>query len=354
MARSAMTISRVAATSPRHRASCLRLDANCTWPVAEVAERLEALAATRALIAWVEEPCTSVIDLLDRRLALPVALDEITRGASPTKVIADLLRSPRLAALVPEADVARPRAGAAARRGAGACGTGSRSIVTHALEGADRPRRDARRTGSRVRSATSCSGVVALHPALDGFGGAIPQLGLASVDAVLIDHLDARSFGDLTARDAVPALTITRDDRHAVVRAPVSHHVHAMRRTATHALASIVADADARRHAPRRPCRARRPPTARIAPPPPARERRARTPARGGRGRATLPPDTAFVLFTSGLTGDAARRRVAALGDRGAAASNAAHLPWRDDDQGCSRCFLLAHAGGLAVVDPLL
>ncbi|HEY1555557.1 MAG TPA: AMP-binding protein, partial [Kofleriaceae bacterium] len=64
---------------------------------------------------------------------------------------------------------------------------------------------------------------------------------------------------------------------------------------------------------------------------------------------APLPPDTAVVLFTSGSTGSPRGIAISRAALVAAAASSAAHLPFRDDDRWLA-CLPLAHSGGLAIV----
>jgi L-alanine-DL-glutamate epimerase-like enolase superfamily enzyme len=61
----------IAAAVPQAR---LRIDANRSWPRAEVADRLTALAALP--IDYVEEPCRDSHQLLSESLPCPIALDE--------------------------------------------------------------------------------------------------------------------------------------------------------------------------------------------------------------------------------------------------------------------------------------
>ncbi len=65
--------------------------------------------------------------------------------------------------------------------------------------------------------------------------------------------------------------------------------------------------------------------------------------------RAQRPADTAFVLFTSGSTGEPRGVVLSRAAISAAAAASAAHLAWRDDDRWLL-ALSLAHTGGLAVV----
>lgn len=82
----------IAAIAPDLR---LRIDANRSWPRAEVADRLRALAALP--IDYVEEPCADAHTLLATSLAVPLALDESLAALDPHQRAAAL---PHLAAVV--------------------------------------------------------------------------------------------------------------------------------------------------------------------------------------------------------------------------------------------------------------
>lgn len=111
----------------------LRGDANRTWPVAEVAARLAALAPAR--IDYVEEPCLELARALARgeRWAVPLALDE-TALELTRQDLEELMAAPAVAALV-----LKPTAvgglGASLEQAALANAAGKPAIVTHALEG---------------------------------------------------------------------------------------------------------------------------------------------------------------------------------------------------------------------------
>ena len=84
----------IAAAAPAAR---LRIDANRTWPRAEVVARLAALAGLP--IDYVEEPCRAAHQLLDAALPCKLALDESLGELAPDELAA-ALRGPALAALV--------------------------------------------------------------------------------------------------------------------------------------------------------------------------------------------------------------------------------------------------------------
>jgi len=165
----------------------LRIDANRTWPRAEVAARLAALSALP--IDYVEEPCHAAHLLLAEPLAGRLALDESLAGLAPGELHA-ALASPQLAALVLKptllgglsaalglAELAR-RAGVAA-------------ITSHGLEGPVG-------TAACAELALALGGDhpvgLAAHAALDGWLIDVPQLAPDHVHAALADGL---GFADL-------------------------------------------------------------------------------------------------------------------------------------------------------------
>ena len=87
-------IEAIARAAPAAR---LRLDANRSWPLASVRERLAALAGLP--VDYVEEPCPDAHRLLDGPIAVPIALDESLAELS-TEALSRAVASPHLAALV--------------------------------------------------------------------------------------------------------------------------------------------------------------------------------------------------------------------------------------------------------------
>jgi L-alanine-DL-glutamate epimerase-like enolase superfamily enzyme len=118
----------IAAAAPEAR---LRIDANRTWPRAEVVDRLAALA--QLPIDYVEEPCVDAHMLLAESLPCRIALDEGLLQMTSDEIHA-ALRSPQLAAIVLKPtllggfSVVLPLAALARRSGVAA-------IVSHTLEG---------------------------------------------------------------------------------------------------------------------------------------------------------------------------------------------------------------------------
>jgi L-alanine-DL-glutamate epimerase-like enolase superfamily enzyme len=118
----------VASAVPEAR---LRIDANRSWPRAEVVDRLAALA--RLPIDYVEEPCLDAHLLLAEPLPCKIALDESLLAMTSDEIHA-ALRSPQLAAIVLKptllggVSAVIPLAALARRSGVAA-------IISHSLEG---------------------------------------------------------------------------------------------------------------------------------------------------------------------------------------------------------------------------
>jgi L-Ala-D/L-Glu epimerase len=114
----------------------LRGDANQGWPLAEVRERLAALASVE--LDYVEEPCRDLQALLDSSSAWPAELPPLAIDESAAQLgdqeVRGLLAHPRVAALIAKPtrlgglSVCQRWAPLAAR-------SGKRMIVTHTLEG---------------------------------------------------------------------------------------------------------------------------------------------------------------------------------------------------------------------------
>jgi L-alanine-DL-glutamate epimerase-like enolase superfamily enzyme len=113
-------------------AARLRLDANLTWPLAEVSARLAALA--HLPIDYVEEPAAGLGPSLTRRLPLPIALDESLADPDRDQWLDRALASSAIAALILKPTILGGFA-ACATLAARARAHGVASIVTHALEG---------------------------------------------------------------------------------------------------------------------------------------------------------------------------------------------------------------------------
>jgi o-succinylbenzoate synthase len=147
----------------------LRLDANRSWPRAEVAARLAALA--QLPIDYVEEPCRDAHLLLSEPLAQKLALDESLAALTPDELRA-ALASPALAAVVLKPTLlgglsaALELAGRAHRSGVAA-------IISHGLEGPVG-------TAACAELALALGGPhaagLAPHPALAGWRVEVPQL----------------------------------------------------------------------------------------------------------------------------------------------------------------------------------
>jgi o-succinylbenzoate synthase len=121
-------VHRIARAAPSAR---LRVDANRTWPRADVWDYLASIADLA--IDFVEEPCADAIELLGERLPCRIALDE-TLATIDRAALDRALASPDLAALVIKPTIV----GGFARSfdlAALANEHGVAPIVSHALEG---------------------------------------------------------------------------------------------------------------------------------------------------------------------------------------------------------------------------
>ena len=174
----------IAAAVPGAR---LRIDANRSWPRAEVAARLTALADLP--IDYVEEPCAESHLLLAGPLACKIALDESLAAISADELHA-AVRSPMLAALVLKPTLlgglsAVLAIAALARR------SGVAAIVSHGLEGPVG-------TAACAELALALGGGhpvgLAPHAALDGWRVAVRQL---ASDHVQSAEADGLGFSDL-------------------------------------------------------------------------------------------------------------------------------------------------------------
>jgi o-succinylbenzoate synthase len=156
----------IAAAVPGAR---LRIDANRSWPRAEVAGRLAALA--HLPIDYVEEPCADAHRLAAEPLACRIALDESLATITPDELRA-ALRGPALAALVLKPTL---QGGLSAVTGLAAIArrAGVAAIVSHGLEGPVG-------TAACAELALALAGDhpvgLAAHAALDGWRVEVPQL----------------------------------------------------------------------------------------------------------------------------------------------------------------------------------
>jgi o-succinylbenzoate synthase len=196
---------RVFAIAEAVPAARLRIDANRSWPRAEVTARLAALA--RLPIDYVEEPCTEAHQLVAEPLPCKIALDESLAAIAPDELRA-ALRGPALAALVLKptllggpsavlqlAELAR-RAGVAA-------------IVSHGLEGPVG-------TAACAELALALGGDhavgLAAHPALAGWIVDVAQLAPDHVHATAAPGL---GLPDLDLAGAVRACGVRAIDEGA-------------------------------------------------------------------------------------------------------------------------------------------
>lgn len=148
----------------------LRVDANQGWPLAQVEQRLAAMAELG--LAYVEEPAAGLAAMLRRPLAVPVALDESLAAADREVWLDRALGSGAVGAIVLKPTLlggmrACLALAARARR------YGVEVVVTHALEGP-------------VAMAACCELARAIapklavgldrHPGLEGWRVEVPQL----------------------------------------------------------------------------------------------------------------------------------------------------------------------------------
>jgi L-alanine-DL-glutamate epimerase-like enolase superfamily enzyme len=118
----------IAAAAPGAR---LRIDANRSWPAAEVVDRLTALAALP--VDYVEEPCRDAHRLLAGPLPCPLALDEsLVELAAEDRAAA--LRSPVLAAVILKPALLGGLSACLALA-AQARASGVAAVASHSLEG---------------------------------------------------------------------------------------------------------------------------------------------------------------------------------------------------------------------------
>lgn len=315
---------RVAAIAAAAPGVPLRLDANRAWRHDDAVAKIAELAAI-ARIAFVEEPCADAVSLVHEPLAAPIALDESLLELE----LADLpLASPNLAALVLKPTLLGPARCRELARHARA--HGKAAIVTHALEGpvgyaacvalarelgGDAPH------GLAPHPALAGWALLPAAPTLDAIAAAAPPDPLLRVPSspapAILTATRALSFADCAAAAArtppprAIVATPTVDTLHAIyaalaARTPlglVHHRLAAGEQARQLALVERAAD---------------------------------------------LPPDAAFVLFTSGSTGAPRGVVLARAGLAAACAASAANLTWRTDDRWLL-ALSLAHAGGLAV-----
>lgn len=124
-------VERVFAIARAARRATLRIDGNRSWPRAEVAARLAALASLP--IEYVEEPCADAHLLLAAPLPCKLALDESLAMLAPDELEA-ALGSPQLAAVVLKPTLLGGLSATLALA-EGARRAGVAAIVSHALEG---------------------------------------------------------------------------------------------------------------------------------------------------------------------------------------------------------------------------
>jgi O-succinylbenzoic acid--CoA ligase len=266
----------------------LRLDANRSWPRELARNYLAALADLP--IDYVEEPCPDAHELLAGPLAIPLALDE-SLASLPEPALARALASPHLAALVLKPTLLGGFT-ACQSLAVRAAAHGKPVIVTHTLESP---------IGRAACEALARS--LSTPPAQrTRETGARPRF------VVRPETGDGPPF---STRAAVVVAHPSRATVEAIQQALGAGTPIAL----LHARAT---DAEQARQ-------------------------RALVQA------ATLEPDAAVILFTSGSTGAPRGVVLSRAAIDAAVAASAANLGWRDDDRWLL-ALSTAHAGGLAVV----
>jgi o-succinylbenzoate synthase len=177
-------LDRVRAIADAAPGARLRIDANQSWPTADVPARLAALTALVGdAIAYVEEPCRDTMSLLvapplDTGLACRLALDEsLVARAKPA--LSTALRNPRLAAIVVKPTLLG--IGGALRLAQLAHAHGTDVVVSHGLEG---PIGTAACVELALALGDPAPAGLAAHPALAGWRIPVPHLAADHVHAV--------------------------------------------------------------------------------------------------------------------------------------------------------------------------
>ena len=188
----------IAAAAP---GAALRFDANRSWPAAEVAARLAALAPL--VPEYVEEPCRQAHRLLGALQPCPLALDESLVDLSPDQLAA-ALNGPGLAAVILK-PVLLGGLTSALVLAAQARAAGVAAVASHGLEG---PIGTAACAELALALGEACAAGLAPHPALAAWRLAVPQLatnhiraadapGLGFIGLDLTGALRACSPGDV-------------------------------------------------------------------------------------------------------------------------------------------------------------
>jgi o-succinylbenzoate synthase len=185
----------IAAAVPGAR---LRIDANQSWPRAEVVARLARLAGLP--IDYVEEPCTEAHRLLGEPLALPLALDE-SLAALPAALLRAALHRPQLAAVVLKptllGGLSACLALAELARAAGVA-----AVASHGLEG---PIGTAACAELALALGDAHPAGLAPHAALAGWSLAVPQLAADHVRPAAAPGLGWPDLDLAAVLGAVPA-----------------------------------------------------------------------------------------------------------------------------------------------------
>jgi L-alanine-DL-glutamate epimerase-like enolase superfamily enzyme len=191
----------------------IRVDANRSWPRAEVARNLAALAQLR--IEYIEEPCLDAHLLLSERLPCKLALDESLAELTPDE-LDTALRAPRLAALVLKPTLLGGLS-AVLSLAARARAAGIAAIVSHGLEGPIG-------TAACAELALALGGDRAVglapHAAIAGWSFPVPQLAADHVHPARAPGLGFRGLDLVTAASASPPASAV-DDRSLAITEPI-------------------------------------------------------------------------------------------------------------------------------------
>lgn len=187
----------IAAAAP---GAALRIDANRSWPPAEVLDRLAALAALP--IEYVEEPCLDAHRLLAGALPCRLALDESLVELSADAVAAALRSSALAAVILKPALLGGLSACLELAAQAHACGVAA--VASHALEGPIGTAACAELAlALAVDQAPGLAAGLAPHPALAGWRLPVAQLAADHVHPAAAPGL---GFVDLDLAGALRAL----------------------------------------------------------------------------------------------------------------------------------------------------
>lgn len=193
-------LDRVRAIAAAAPGAALRIDANRSWPPAEVLDRLASLASLP--VEYVEEPCRDAHRLLAGPLPCQLALDESLIELSADELAA-ALRSPALAAVILKPALLGGLS-ACLELAAQARACGVAAVASHALEGPIGTAACAELALALAAEDTSGPAAgLALHPALAGWRLPVAQLAADHIQPAAAPGL---GFVDLDLAGALRAL----------------------------------------------------------------------------------------------------------------------------------------------------